>query len=129
MNWWQRFRRTDAHNQANIVCTGIIMLTTIAYTLIAGRQLATMHGTLIEMKRSGEQSTEQMWSAIGNMNWMARSMDWSQKVSQRGVDASVNALEQEQRAWVGPVQACPRHTWTAARVFILRPENRPFSRS
>lgn len=74
---------------------------------IYGCQLHVMQGQLTEMKRSGEQSTQQMWSAIGNINWEARSMDWSQKVSQRGVDGSVDALEQEQRAWVGPVQASP----------------------
>lgn len=102
MNWWQRFKRTDAHTQANIVCTAIIMLATIAYTIIAGWQLATMRNTLAEMKRSGEQSAEQVWSAIGNINWMARSMDLSQKSTKNAVQAIQEQMRLDQRAWVGP---------------------------
>ena len=118
-SWWRRFQNSHAHTQANIVCTFIIMLATIAYAIIAGRQLiamkqqiAIMSGTLAEAKRSGEQSTSQMWSAIGNVNWMARSMDWSQKEAQQSLesseqqsktvlDATVANFRQEQRAWVG----------------------------
>ena len=84
-SWWRRFQSSHAHTQANIICTAVIMLATIAYVTIAGFQLESMNkqnaitdSTLAEMKRSGEQSTHQMWSAIGNMNWIARSMDISQ---------------------------------------------------
>ncbi len=59
--------------QVGVSIIGIIAL------IIYGRQLGVMHGTLAEMKRSGEQSTEQVWSAIGNINWMARTMDQSSK--------------------------------------------------
>ncbi|MGB6973931.1 MAG: hypothetical protein WBD67_04530 [Terracidiphilus sp.] len=100
MNWWQRFKRSDAHTQANIVCTAIIMLATIAYAFISARQLATMRDTLAEMKRSGEQSTQQVWSAIGNLNWMARSTDQSQKVSQKSIEAIIKQNHLDQRAWV-----------------------------
>ena len=119
MNWWQRFKRSSAHTQANIVCTVFIMLATIAYTVIAARQLifinrqiGIMQDTLNEQRRSGEQSTAQMWSAIGNINWMARSADWSQKVtkasaeasdrqSNKALNASIDNFHQDQRAWVG----------------------------
>ena len=75
-------------------------------------QLVAMQGQLDEMRRSGEQSTEQTWSAIGNINWMARSADWSQKVSQQGIESNarqnqtslqgtISQFRQEQRAWIG----------------------------
>jgi hypothetical protein len=60
-----------------------------------------MQGALDEAKRSGEQSTEQMWSAVGNINWMARSMDSSQKQSQVSLQASIENFHLEQRAWLG----------------------------
>ncbi len=111
-SWLLRFRKSPPHTQTNIVCTAIIMVATIAYVIIAGFQLSAMQGTLAEMKRSGEQSTAQMWSAISNINWMARSMDWSQKTTQKGIQASdrqsrdalqaaINQFRSEQRAWVG----------------------------
>lgn len=79
---------------------------------IYGCQLSVMRGQLQEMKRSGEQSTDQVWKAIGNINWEARSMDWSQKVSQQGINGSAAQAQQslgatqaqmrlDQRAWVG----------------------------
>jgi hypothetical protein len=55
---------------------------------IYGGQLTVMRGTLAEMKRSGEQSTWQVWKAIDNLNWAARSMDLSQKEVQNGLELS-----------------------------------------
>ncbi len=52
-----------------------------------------MQGQLDEMKRSGEQSTEQVWRAIDNINWLARSMDWSQKTTQKGIQAQVERMD------------------------------------
>jgi hypothetical protein len=78
-NWVLRFRKSPAHTQANIVCAAVIMVATVIYAGVPIFQLLAMRGTLSEMKRTSEQNTEQMWSAIGNLNWMARSMDWSQK--------------------------------------------------
>jgi hypothetical protein len=42
-----------------------------------------------------------MWSAIGNINWIARSTDLSQQQSQKSLQATVDNFHQEQRAWVG----------------------------
>jgi len=85
-SWWERFKLSSAHTQANIVCTILIMLATIGYAGIAGnqlilinRQIAIMQGALDETRRSGEQSTEQMWQAVGNINWIARTADQSTK--------------------------------------------------
>lgn len=117
-SWWQRFKSSSAHTQANIVCTIVMAIATCAYAFIAGRQLilinrqvGIMQGALDETKRSGEQSTQQMWSAVGNINWMARSMDWSQKEAQRSIElseqensktlnASVEAFHTTQRPYV-----------------------------
>jgi hypothetical protein len=63
-------------------------------------QLKVMRGQLDEMKRSGEQSTEQMWSAIGNMNWMARSMDSTQQQARESLQATIGNFHTEQRAWI-----------------------------
>ena len=40
-------------------------------------QWHVMSGTLTEMQQSGGTSTDQLWQAIGNMNWMARTADGS----------------------------------------------------
>jgi hypothetical protein len=70
-----------------------------------------MKETLGEMKSSGEQATQEMHDAIENINWMARSMDWSQKVSKKGIEdsgmqaqksleATSSEMQQDRRAWV-----------------------------
>ena len=100
---------------------------------IYGGQLAVMRGTLAEMQRSGEQSTTQMWSAIGNINWMARSMDWSQKVgkkamesseqqSQKALQAAIDQFRLDQRAWVG-VEDISCHTCEYKRQSTARNGN------
>jgi len=85
-----------------------------------------MQGTLEEMKRSGQQSTEQAWSAIANLNWAARSMDLSQKEalegirsserqSKRALDASIAASRLDQRAWVTLEEVVPQHLEATSR--------------
>jgi len=100
-----------------------------------------MQGQLDEMKRSGEQSTEQMWSAVGNINWEARTMDLSRKSSERAMEEEVRKMQLqvdqiqrsadyakqaladnreatrlEERPWVGIESAVPID-------FIPNPEN------
>jgi hypothetical protein len=114
-SFWLRFKSSDAHTQVNIVCTFIVMIATIVYVIIAGFQLVAMNGqievmrgTLAETKRSGEQSTEQMWSAIGNINWMARTADESLHQAQHAFDAGIRAnmqqLRDEQRPYIWPLR-------------------------
>jgi len=55
-------------------------------------------GTLEEMKRSGAQSTDQMWQAIGNVNWMARTMDQSQKKTSASLDATLAEMRKQTSA-------------------------------
>ena len=135
-SWWRRFNESQAHTQANIVCTFLIMLATIAYAAIAGFQLVAMNGQLREMresveeaKRSGQQATDQMWKAVGNINWMARSMDWSQKTSQHAIESSeqqnkktlqatIDQFRQDQRAWVGVTDVSMKDPVLAGRKFV-----------
>jgi hypothetical protein len=49
--WWRRFKASDAHTQANIVCTALIMVATIAYAIIAGLQLGAIKGQLSQMSK------------------------------------------------------------------------------
>jgi hypothetical protein len=75
-------------------------------------QWVVMKQTLKEMQTSGNTSTNQLWQAIGNMNWMARTADGALQQAQESTNAnkaqslkSLNAtIEQsrlEQRAWIG----------------------------
>ncbi len=68
MNWWQRFRRSDAHTQANIVCTFIVAAATVAYAVTAYRQLGTMRDTLSAMKQSNDASEK--FFDIQNRPWI-----------------------------------------------------------
>jgi hypothetical protein len=58
---------------------------------IYGSQLTAMRGQLDEMKRSGATSTDQMWRAVGNINWLAQSMDLSQKSTKRAMGDQTKA--------------------------------------
>lgn len=92
-------------------------------------QLSVMQGQLDQMQRSGEQSTEQGWSAILNINWLARSMDWSQKVSkkamesseqqsQKALQASIDQFRRDQRAWVGVTDVSIKDPVLAGHKFV-----------
>ena len=50
------------------------------YTIYAGGQLQVMRDTLAEMKRIGQSATEQIWQAIGNINWLAREMNCARSI-------------------------------------------------
>jgi hypothetical protein len=91
----------------------VLAVVGIIAACIYGRQLSVMRGTLAEMKRSGEQSTEQVWSAILNLNWMARSADWSQKEVQRGIEAS-GKQSRDQLSFAQTQLAISERPWIAA---------------
>jgi hypothetical protein len=97
------------------VFTILLFIATIVYAVYARKQWQVMDKQLAVMQQSSEQSTEQVWKAIDNINWMARSEDWSQKTMQSGMGAqaeqgkrsanaaekAVEAARQDQRAWMG----------------------------
>src|SRR5580700_6072133 len=71
-----------------------------------------MSETLSEMRSSREGGSDQTNQVIGNMNWLARTMQGafeqsqlatkrSEKQSQRALDVSISAAELDQRAWLG----------------------------
>jgi hypothetical protein len=64
VNWWQRFKRSSAHTQANIACTAIIMLATIAYSVIAFFQLRAMRGQIVESNTSLLQTLGKMQAQV-----------------------------------------------------------------
>ena len=49
--WWQRFKRSSAHTQANIICTIIIAAATCTYAFISYRQLRAIKGQLYQMSQ------------------------------------------------------------------------------
>ncbi len=117
-SWLLRFRKSPAHTQANIVCTAIIALATVIYTCVAGFQLVVMRGTLSEMKRSGKQSTDQMWSAISNVNWMARSADWAQKVTQKQASDTVSEMQKQTVAQQNTLTQARKASVASNQAFI-----------
>jgi hypothetical protein len=95
----------------SLIFDAVLVIVGIGAVLVYRGQLNVMRGTLAEMQRSGQQSTDQVWQAIGNINWMAKSMDGSTKQSQqsmeasdkqsnRALNASVDASRNDQRAWL-----------------------------
>jgi hypothetical protein len=90
---WTRFHRKvkdiGIHDWITLVAAVCVAIATIFYTRYASGQLDTMRQTLEEMKRSGQQTTDQANRVIANMNWLASSMDGSLKEAQRALDASI----------------------------------------
>lgn len=101
---------------ARLTCVfaGIAALATVAYAFIAAWQLYVM-------RSSQEAGTQQMWAAIGNINWMAKNADESLKklakqvsdthklaestdveanAAKSGADTARNGLELAQRAYL-----------------------------
>ncbi len=111
------------------VFAGVAAVATVIYTAAAVRQLIVMSGQLSELKRSGASATDQMWHAIGNIHWMAKTMDVTQRetlaemrsqsqamqksadATQRTANTTAGALalaQEAQQPWVGIVGATIR---------------------
>ena len=69
--------------------------------LFIGSQWFVMRQTLGEMRSSGAAATNQLWQAIGNMNWMARTADGSLKQAQHTLDATLKESDSENKRTVG----------------------------
>ncbi|HTS47645.1 MAG TPA: hypothetical protein VMH05_06860 [Bryobacteraceae bacterium] len=59
------------------VFDGLLVAIGVGALCIYNGQLAVMRGTLEEVKRSGQESTQQVWRAIENINWLAREMNYA----------------------------------------------------
>jgi hypothetical protein len=75
----QRLKKVGFHDWVMLAATVVIAISTTFYTIYARDQLRTMRSTLDEVVRSGNSSTNQMWQAVGNLNWEARSMEATAK--------------------------------------------------
>jgi hypothetical protein len=64
-------------------------------------QLNVMQHTLDEMKHSGQGNTDQTNALIGNMNWLAGTMDGSLQQISKISNATVEQGRLDQRAWIG----------------------------
>jgi hypothetical protein len=92
-----------------IVKDSVLVILGIGALCVYNGQLSVMRGTLAEMKRSGADSTNQVWQAIANINWMARTAEQSSKDTlaqmksqsqemRRSADSVISA----NRAWIVP---------------------------
>jgi len=108
----------------------LLALIAIGALCVYNSQLSVMRGTLTEMKRSGAAATDQAWQAIGNINWLARTMDGafqqnrqameaSERQSKAALDASIEVTRTDQRAWVGVIETePPTETVAGENVYI-----------
>ncbi|MGI8961990.1 MAG: hypothetical protein ACR2IV_19970 [Bryobacteraceae bacterium] len=91
----------ELHWLEKLNITGQIILAIVGIwaLIIYSGQLSVMRGTLAEVKTSGETTRQQIWSAIGNMNWMAKSMDESmKKLSEQASDTYALAASAKSQA-------------------------------
>jgi hypothetical protein len=96
----------------SLLSNAILILVGIGAVYVYNGQLGVMRDTLRVMKSSSDTNTEQVWRAISNLNWLARTMDGNLKEAQRSetesrkqaraaLNASIEASRNDQRAWVG----------------------------
>jgi hypothetical protein len=124
-------KKMSAFERATLTWARAAFIVACAAAAFACLQWVAMRQTLSEMKTSGDVSTNQVWQAIGNMNWLAKTADGSLHQTQNAIaenkrqsTISLNAtIEQnrlDQRAWVGPVQVEDTRTKDAAgnAVFV-----------
>ena len=112
--WWDDPFRPKANFAEKLTVFITLVIAGIGATqaCIYRGQLQVMSGQLRQMRQSSADATNQVWQAVGNINWMARSMDWSQKEAQRSIElseqesrtalnASIANSRLEQRPWLG----------------------------
>ena len=117
--WRNSWRSASPITKGSFVIAAAVGCATIAYAFIAYFQLGTMDGTLAEMKRSGTQSTQQMWSGIGNINWLARSADWSQKVAKKQAEERSGKCKKQTAAQVRTATAAKNAAQTASETLHI----------
>jgi hypothetical protein len=125
LTWWERFKRSTAGTQANIICTIIIAAATVTYTVFAKLQWKTMDGQLQQMKGSSDQTerllclyqqqlaqltkqaidTHTLATAAGDQ---AAAASTSAKTAQLLLQANIGNFHREQRAWVVPYEDAMR---------------------
>ena len=86
MTIWQRWKQTAIHNKALVVTSVLVAFGTVFYAGAAAFQVWLM-------VESGKHTDEQIGYVIGNVNWLARSMDASQKSTERAMREQVAKMQ------------------------------------
>jgi hypothetical protein len=105
MKIWQRWKQTAIHNKALVLTSIIVAAGTLFYAGAAAFQVWLMI-------KGGQHTDEQIGWVIGNVNWLARSVDLSQKMTQQAIQANeeqsrkslqatIDNFHLDQRAWLG----------------------------
>lgn len=105
---------------ASLSVNAMLAFVGIGALCIYSGQLQVMRGTLAEMKRSGGTSADQLWQAIGNMNWMARTADGSLHQSQQAMDDSRRLLGGQLSTMQKQFEALDR-PWVSISVSPIKP--------
>jgi hypothetical protein len=113
-----KWNRVSLPNKLTVGCTFLITVATVWYAVTAQRQLKAMEDqlaltrqALLDAQHSSTLATDQTWQAIGNVNWMARTlegslhqtreaMETSEKQNKVALGARENALMRELRPYV-----------------------------
>ena len=100
MKFLQRWKQTALHNKA-LVLTGVLVAAgTLFYAGAAVFQIYLMN-------YSAKQATVQTERMINEADRIADSIERSFEQSKKSLDASMEMLRRDQRAWVGPVKVMP----------------------
>lgn len=105
MMLWQRWKQTALHNKALVLTSVLMAFGTLFYAGAAVVQLWLLHS-------SSKHTDEQIGRIIDNANWIARSVDYSEKQLERNTAQSAKAaadsigatqqqIRLDERAWVG----------------------------
>jgi hypothetical protein len=104
MSWWERFKRSSAHTQANIVCTILVMVATIAYAITAYLQLRAFNTQVTEMRAESVESSRQFQvqlghfdAGLGRSDVLAERAGEQAAASQQMADAARKTAESAQR--------------------------------
>ena len=88
MKLWQRWRQTAIHNKALVLTSVLVAFGTLFYAGVAVFQVWLM-------VENGKHTDQQIGRVIDNVNWLARSADWSQKVTQKQARDTVEEMRKQ----------------------------------
>ncbi len=125
MTIWQRWKQTAIHNKALVLTSVLVAFGTLFYAGAAAFQLWLMD-------QSSLHTDKQVGYIIGNMNWLARSMNESVKKAEQNnreiaqnaqdaMNAAQGQMRLDERAWVvlrgiGPAPALDQ-PWNLSATF------------
>ncbi len=117
-------KRMTAFERSTVRWTRVAVFASILAAIFICLQWIVMDSTLNEMKRSGDNATNQLWQAIGNMNWMARTADGSLHQAQQIFEANKLQTKRLADSTEKAAEAAKSGTETNRNALVL--ENRPW---